>query len=437
MLDLKVGLFSRSVLGGVNDPNTLSRKLTLLSRLGLIDDRSRSLKLLTSDDVLGLFRVVNFNAADLVICCDGDLRTIIEYINPCNLRKALKSAISVCETAGLVDISADLCRRLNSNFSGGIIAPHLSSDKRPASSGDLPGCQVVEGDWGYSVMTRRSFTRGLPVITLRKDVPISVLSAFRDPRFPGADLFEQGLHPDTIFILFLIFLRERALSLDIKEHAEFFSSQPSSFGTLFELPEVVVQGLDEPELFEAVRRQNAELRSVAQSLQPSPEFSDLLWAKCLCTSRAFSLPIRPESDIEKRVIASYYPDGLLTTLLPGVHYLNHDFAAQLETPVVDAEGNIEVNALVDVEAGSEVFLLYGGFNNKELLLNYGFFVPDNPYDSFEDSAGRVFRRGAMRIETSDVDVSLPEVSFSEYKSLVHGYLRDRAVFHHACSRLAS
>lgn len=434
MLDLKLGLFSRSVLGSVNDPSTLSRKIAFLSKLGLVESTTRSLTLRTTDDVLALFRIVHFNAADLMICRDMERDEILRYKNPCNLRNALKSSLAVCGDTGLVVLCDELEMRLAKGFSGGFRnGPESSvsvSSRVPESFRTLlVGVGAMEGSNGYSMRAERSFNRRETVLSLDKDIPISILSVFRDPRFPGADLFEQGLHPDTIFLLFLIYLRDRAESLENLIHADFFGSQPKSYGTLFELPERIVALIDEPDLLHSVKEQNADLHAICASLQPAPDFSDLLWAKSLCTSRAFSLPLKPESDIEKRVIASCYPSGLITTILPVVHFLNHDFSAPLETPVVSGDGAVVVKSLVNITAGSELFLLYGGFTNKELMLNYGFFVSENPYDSFTTADGRLVRRGAISVAShaSEDSISLPEVE-DEYKSLVHGYLKDRAAF---------
>jgi hypothetical protein len=153
-----------------------------------------------------------------------------------------------------------------------------------------------------------------------------------------------------------------------------------------------------------------------------------LWAKSLCTSRAFSLPIPPEDEFEKSVINSYYPDSKITALLPFIHFFNHSFKAQCETPVLltdqDGTQKIIVKSLVPISKGEEIFILYGGMNNKELMLNYGFFVPGNPYDSFLREDGSIVRRGAQRPTHADTKVdgpilSLPQRYLADKKSFIN------------------
>ena len=433
MLDIPMNIYSRVLLGGVVDPNTFSKKIGLLSRLVLIDSVTRNVKVSDSDSLLALFRVVHFTGADLLVCKDATKNEVLWYRNPCNLRNSIIAAIRCCETSGLSGMVTELESIMDLHFRGGyhpplqIVAspsPHPFESMYHVTS----SVKVIDGQFGRSLVATEDFNRGETVLTLSADVPICIMSAFRHTQFPGADLFNQGLHPDTIFLLYLVFLRDRADSLDIDIHRDFFASQPTNYGTLFELPLAVANALDEPDLVEAVTSQNQHLESICQSLQPAPEFCSLLWAKSLCTSRGFSLPMVPISDVERAVIREYYPSGLVTTLLPIVHFFNHDFAAQCETPTVSETGRIEVKSLVKIAADSEVFINYGGFSNKELILNYGFFIPRNPYDAIE-TADKYVRRGAIAEEADEeVDDELPSDLPEEYRQLVLGYRRDKRRF---------
>jgi hypothetical protein len=78
--------------------------------------------------------------------------------------------------------------------------------------------------------------------------------------------------------------------------------------------------------------------------------------------------------------------------------------------------------------GSEIFIIYGGFTNKEFLLNYGFFVPNNPYDSHITVDGKYSRRGAVKDPKPASEISVPPDVPEEYISLVRGYLTDRSSF---------
>jgi hypothetical protein len=406
-IELKVSLYSSRLLGAVKNQQTIPRRIRLLEQLGLVLCDGRGLNLAGTNDVVALFCVVVFTTADLIACRDFRIDELLAYRNPCNLRKALNSAIDCCTDAGLSDIITELEAVASKNFSGGYRAPHESLKQAESSHlfehtrSRLRGLTLHEGAHGFSLVSSEAFKRGDSVITLRPEDSISLLSAFRDSSFPASDMFEQGLHPDVIFLLYLIYLRDLKESLDNSIHREFFASQPSCYGTLFELPIAMVQSLEEPDLVDSVTAQNSELEEICKCLHPSPDFKDLLWAKSLCTSRAFSLPIQPISKVERRVISEHYPSGNITTLLPGVHFLNHDFSAQLMTPEISESGDIHVKTFVDIESDSELFLLYGGFSNREFMLNYGFFIPNNPYDSFTRDNGNVVRRGACAVITDE------------------------------------
>lgn len=438
MLDLKLTLYSKCVLGSSLDPTTTSKKTSLLTRLGLCDQATRVISLDDSGSLLALFRVVHFTSADLLVCRDFSKQEILKYDNPCNLKNAIKSAIDACTGAGVFEPVLELESLLSSSFHGGLHCPSgnvRKADESIFSSAKpiLQNLEIIEGNHGYSLVSKSGFNRGDYVMTLTDDIPISLFSALRDSTFPGRHLAEQGLHPDTIFLLYLIYLRDIRGSLTNMIHRDFFLHQPSNYGTLFELPHSVVEALDEPDLCEAVLSQNKNLNEICKSLQPSPSFEDLLWAKSLCTSRGFSLKIIPSSELEEKLICQYYPTRHITTILPLVHFINHDFSAQLETPIVCPGGCIALRALVDIEAGSEVFLNYGGFTNKEFMLNYGFYIKNNPYDSLE-VGDKVFRRGAIHSSQTvfKSPESLPNVP-AEYQDLVSGYLADRACFRSACT----
>ena len=433
MLELNLNVYSRSLLGGSGDPSTVQRKISLLNRLDLINPITRTVIARDVTDLVSTFRIAHFTGDDLSVCRDFSIDDISSYHNPCNSRKAIKYAIEFCEREKLDYLVKDLQIEMNRLFSGVPHQPFTASyeDQWSAfpSITKLDHCvRVIEGSHGYSLVADRSLSRGDKVISLPPGTEISILSAMRDPNFPGEDLFHQGLHPDTIFLLYLCYLRERAGSLDNPIHRDFFLCQPDNYGTLFELPESFVRAIDEPDLLASVTSQNGELRDICRSLQPEPKFEDMLWVKSLCISRAFSLPMKPQSSVEERIIAQYYPSGLITTILPVIHFFNHDIAAQCETPVVEADGSVIVRSLVSVEMGSEIFIIYGGFTNKEFLLNYGFFVPNNPYDSHITVDGKYSRRGAVKDPKPASEISVPPDVPEEYISLVRGYLTDRSSF---------
>lgn len=408
------------LLSHEKDSGLFTKKRQMLQTLFLWSPDSGN----TLESALLVFRIAYFSRDDLLVCQKMSVEDISKYRNPCNARKAYKAlrAANPQHTVELDAIFGPVLFRPNFTQQGLTIS--APADLFPSLAFAAPMVSLVNGKYDYSLVANREFNFGDSVISLDANLPISLLSAFRDPEsFPGVDLFEQGLHPDIVFMLYLIHLRDR-LDLD-SVWGDFFRIQPANYGTLFELPIEVVEALGEPELTGTVIEQNNALRSIAASLHPSPAFADILWAKSLCTSRGFSLPIKPISEIEERIIKEYYPDGNLTTLLPLIHFLNHDFRAQCDTPVVDPiTGAVELKASGKIEKGDEIFILYGGMNNKEFMLNYGFFVSGNPYDQILRPDGSLVRRGA----TSGKLCACSEwesVEHSKFTTLVNGYSRDR------------
>ena len=74
-----------------------------------------------------------------------------------------------------------------------------------------------------------------------------------------------------------------------------------------------------------------------------------------------------------------------TALMPMACLLNHSAVAphvvRFSSP--DADGVLRLRTVRPCAAGSEVTLSYGALSNSQLLLYYGFTVPDNPCDVVE------------------------------------------------------
>ncbi|KAJ5156642.1 hypothetical protein N7492_009445 [Penicillium capsulatum] len=98
-----------------------------------------------------------------------------------------------------------------------------------------------------------------------------------------------------------------------------------------------------------------------------------LWASTIITSRAFSAKVLSES-----VDASDFPDDGVSVLLPLIDLPNHRPLAKVEWRA----GNQDVGMIVleDIGAGEEISNNYGPRNNEQLLMNYGFCLPNNPCD---------------------------------------------------------
>jgi hypothetical protein len=424
---VSLSIYSRYLVGATKNTGLLSKKLSLLARLGLLDPSDRTVNLDDIESVILVFRIVNFSDADLQVCRDMTLSQLLIYSNPCNLRIALKCAISAFEALGLNN--QVLLNELEVQFrpSGGTHSSFMPCppDFYPSLETVSDRVLICSGAHGHTLVAADEIIGGEQIISLAVEHGLSILSSLRGPLFPGKDLVDQGLHPDIVFLLFLIHLRDTSVSNpeNIPDlWRDFFRCQPTNYGTLFELPDDSLDILNDADLIRTVRDQNLELKKICESLSPSPAFADLLWAKSLCTSRAFSLPIPTKDEFETTLVNTYYPSKFITTILPVVHFFNHDFQGQCETPVIEND-KIVVKALVSVSTNEELFIIYGGMTNKQFMLNYGFFVPGNPYDTIVIPDGSLIRRGALKKN----DKTLTNTD------LISGYLEDQKFFYDSVS----
>lgn len=101
-------------------------------------------------------------------------------------------------------------------------------------------------------------------------------------------------------------------------------------------------------------------------------FGAYLWSTIIFTSRAFP----------NKIINSEVKDGQ-AMLLPVIDLLNHDTSARVNWSYETAasRGYFSLQLLGPLEAGKEVFNNYGAKGNEELLMGYGFVIPENPNDS--------------------------------------------------------
>ena len=96
-------------------------------------------------------------------------------------------------------------------------------------------------------------------------------------------------------------------------------------------------------------------------------FENFLWARGLFDSRAINMKIGGE---------------VKTCLVPFVDMINHCLRAGVPAGAFDDETQtFKLTANSPYTQGSQVFLHYGPLKNWQLLLYYGFLIPNNPYDS--------------------------------------------------------
>ncbi|EAW10542.1 SET domain protein [Aspergillus clavatus NRRL 1] len=98
-----------------------------------------------------------------------------------------------------------------------------------------------------------------------------------------------------------------------------------------------------------------------------------LWASSMIVSRAFSPKVLAEAfaDID-------LPEDGVSVLLPCIDLMNHRPLAKVEWRA--GKQDVAYLVLEDVAAGQEIANNYGPRNNEQLMMNYGFCLPDNPCD---------------------------------------------------------
>ncbi|KAJ5168386.1 uncharacterized protein N7482_003980 [Penicillium canariense] len=99
-----------------------------------------------------------------------------------------------------------------------------------------------------------------------------------------------------------------------------------------------------------------------------------LWASTIISSRAFS-PKVLSGVIEASKLAE---DSGVSVLLPLIDLPNHRPLAKVEWRA--GSSDISMVVLEEVSPGEEISNNYGPRNNEQLLMNYGFCLPNNPTD---------------------------------------------------------
>ena len=89
------------------------------------------------------------------------------------------------------------------------------------------------------------------------------------------------------------------------------------------------------------------------------------WASACASSRAFKVR-GPTST---------------PSMLPVIDVCNHSFTPSAAVRLLESgDGDVELVATRDLDAGEAIELNYGNLSNDDLLLDYGFIIENNPYD---------------------------------------------------------
>ncbi|KAL2840727.1 hypothetical protein BJX68DRAFT_271501 [Aspergillus pseudodeflectus] len=161
--------------------------------------------------------------------------------------------------------------------------------------------------------------------------------------------------------------------------------QPGALTTLpYYEEEDDLEWLEGTSLVQARKQKVAQLREKYEAsygelqkagVEGSEKYSwDLyLWASTIFVSRAFSAKV-----LSGVVPEHGLPEENVSVLLPFIDILNHRPLAKVEWRA--GKENVDFVILEDVPAEQEIANNYGPRNNEQLMMNYGFCLPDNPCD---------------------------------------------------------
>nr|XP_015895374.2 actin-histidine N-methyltransferase [Ziziphus jujuba var. spinosa] len=130
--------------------------------------------------------------------------------------------------------------------------------------------------------------------------------------------------------------------------------------------------------------------------------SSLGWAMAAVSSRAFRL-------YGKKLPGGTYND--LPMMLPLIDMCNHSFNPNARIVQEQDAGNtmlVKVVAETEIKQNDPLVLNYGCLNNDLFLLDYGFVIPSNPYDSIElKYDGALLDAASMAAGVSSPNFSTP------------------------------
>ncbi|KAF4677599.1 hypothetical protein FOL47_000554 [Perkinsus chesapeaki] len=381
----------------------------LVHRKALWDARGCNLTLNESDltdmsnDVLvDYLRILYFNDIDIYFLLGNSDRVQpnrpISYENPCNERKALFVAKKLLVAHGASSQRVAKLQAKIDTFCGPANGVHVSSTCEeivPYISEVAPKCEVGKRPsnlgGGVGLYAKENVSAGDVVIRVPEgDLRIiNIYEAAADPEFGPvvADLLAAGHHIDTCLLLYLVHVYKSAKLRSLPSIASFIQYLPEEFsGNLMEWPLEALDALGIPQIRRLVTQQMDLLWGIHRALPAglcSSFDEELLWARSLCDSRAFALDVPPPTWCPQWLEKYLTPEQPITCVIPGADLLNHHQRGQCGFPRFDKDSrSFVITAEANVPAGSELFINYGGLQNWEQLMYYGFCeFSQNPYDS--------------------------------------------------------
>ncbi|KAL4519701.1 hypothetical protein Ndes2526B_g01726 [Nannochloris sp. 'desiccata'] len=276
----------------------------------------------------------------------------------------------------------------------------------------------ADGGSGFGLQAAKTCPSGTTLITLPSRLHLTYGNDTTDPRLLSliakvpAELWGAKLA--------LQLLAHRIHSGDEQKHkvdnyAPYIAALPLGFpGLPMFFPPNAIAALEYPPVTEQVKRRCRWLLSFATEIL-APIRGDPLkdpfngveidanalgWALAAVTSRAFRTkgPDQPAA------------------MLPLIDMANHSFDPNAKiTGVASSSGGgsgaLQMVSIKEIQAGDPILLSYGDLVNDFLLLDYGFIVPDNPYDTVQLRFDRSLIEAAKAVanvgsttSVSDIDI---------------------------------
>ncbi|SCU89910.1 LADA_0F00518g1_1 [Lachancea dasiensis] len=135
-------------------------------------------------------------------------------------------------------------------------------------------------------------------------------------------------------------------------------------------------------------------------------FHAYLWATYIFSSRAF-----PELLLKRKV-----EDVNQAFLFPIVDLLNHANLTKVAWGLADGSGDATFSTKETLKAGDELLNNYGNKSNEELILGYGFSLPNNDFDTatltLRLPAGQLQSFETQGLELEDINLAENSVNFT-------------------------
>ena len=151
------------------------------------------------------------------------------------------------------------------------------------------------------------------------------------------------------------------------------------------------------------------------------------WAYSTVKARCFTINVTQTYGKQFRKADPSLPNGLMSLLVPIGDLFNHhnsEPALQFAYEFDDATDSLIVYADQDYKAGEEVFISYGILTNPDLLLSYGFVMPDNIFETVGFRLGMDLV-GRWDHEVEQIGSDSKDMEITPLDALKGDLLRDR------------